>query len=775
MIKRLKIKIEIAFQQFACLAYDNAIITCFLTFSIIGFLAYQILFLQVNTTSDALLHDSDPKLVEYNEFRQTFGRPELILIMIQTEKIFTEASINKLLNFHDDLEKKVPYVKKVTSLKNIRDFKLEHGVISAKEFLEDWESKKLKTLQSKAESSQLYRNFVMSEDGKTTAVIVETKTIIGLDKHYFGARENNEVVETVREIVEKHNTPGFNLTPSGEPIIEEAFSKQVMNDIKLCVMLSLITISCFMYLLFRRLSGVFLSMMITVFTLSSTIGLLSLVGVSVKITTIVVPAFIAAVSVAASVHILVIFFKHFEKTGKKREAISFAMGHSGLAILMTSLTTAAGLLSFGLAELGAIEEVGYLSSTGVMLAFFYTIAMLPALIALIPFKQMKYQNESLVIDKMLQKIANFSCNHPYAIVVVSIVLLGLSLYFITNLKFSHNLLNFFPEDARERQNIYAIDKTMKGSLTLELLVKPANKDLFSLENLNRIDQFSEDIHNIQMEGVSIGKIISIIDVIKEVNQAFNSDISLFYLIPQNQKLINQGLTHFATTNESELDRFVNKDEGTLRITIITTWADALVFKEFIAKIEETFKKTFKDDSKLVVTGFVSLLARALHAAMMSMANSYLAAFVVITLMMILMLGDVKLGLVSMIPNLLPIVFIMGIMGALNEPLDLNSLMIGSIAIGLVVDDTVHFMYNFQKFYQNTTNVRQSVITTLLGTGKAMLITSLVLSTGFFVLLAATLSHVHSFGIFTGLTILVALLGDFLLAPALMAIVYKKKS
>jgi len=774
VINNIKIKMEIAFQKLACLVFDNAKTTCTLAFVLVSFFAYQILFIQVDTTSDALLSDDDPKLIQYNEFRETFGRPELIMVMIETQEIFTAQFINTLLNFHDELEKNVPHVKKVTSLKNIRDFEFRGGVFTAKGFLEDWENTSMRGLKSKAESSHLFRNFVMSEDGKATAVIIETKSKIGQDKHYFSAKENNEVVKTVRWIINKYDSPTFKLTLSGGPIIEEAFCRTVMKDLRLCVTLSLITIAFFMWLLFRRFSGVFLSMMITVFTLISTMGLLSLFGISIKITTIVVPAFIAAVSVAASVHILVIFFKHYQKTENKREAISFAMGHSGLAILMTSMTTAAGLLSFSLAELGAIEEVGYLSSSGVMLAFFYTIAMLPSMIALLPLRHLKEKSDYLHMDRILEKIAHFSCNHRKAIVFVSAALFVPSVFFISNLKFSHNLINFFPEDAVERKNIFAIDKTMKGSLTLELIVEPENRDLFDLENLNRVDQFSDDVYHLKMDGVSTGKVISIIDVIKEVNQAFNRDDSLFYSIPQNQDLIKSGVAHFESTHKRELEKFVNREQGKLRITAITTWADALVFNGFIEEIENKFRETFKDESKLIVTGLVSLLAQALHAAMVSMINSYTGAFVVITLMMILMLGDVKLGVISMIPNILPIALIMGIMGCLDIPLDLNSLLIGSIAIGLVVDDTVHFMYNFQKFYQNTGNVGQSVVTTLLGTGKAMLITSLVLSSGFFVLLAATLSHVHQFGIFAGLTILVALLGDFLLAPALMAIVYRKK-
>ena len=169
------------------------------------------------------------------------------------------------------------------------------------------------------------------------------------------------------------------------------------------------------------------------------------------------------------------------------------------------------------------------------------------------------------------------------------------------------------------------------------------------------------------------------------------------------------------------------------------------------------------------------MVRAIIAAIYSMAKSYVIALVVITILMIFLIGDWKIGLLSMIPNLLPIIITMGLMGLSGNPLDLNSIMIGSIALGVVVDDTVHFMYNFQKYYTRTLDPYDAVRQTLLGTGRALLITSLVLSTGFFILMFASLNHLIRFGFFTGIAILIALLADFLLVPAMMVLIRRKQA
>ena len=168
------------------------------------------------------------------------------------------------------------------------------------------------------------------------------------------------------------------------------------------------------------------------------------------------------------------------------------------------------------------------------------------------------------------------------------------------------------------------------------------------------------------------------------------------------------------------------------------------------------------------------MARTIPAAIKSMTRSYILAFLIITIMMMVLVENVKLGLVSMIPNLLPIVAIMGVMGMARIPLDMTTLMIGSIALGLVVDDTVHFMYNFRRYYEKRRDAYHAIRETLLGAGRALLITSLVLSFGFFADMFATLTHIKRFGFFTGMTILVALLADFVVAPALMVVLTRQR-
>jgi predicted RND superfamily exporter protein len=170
-----------------------------------------------------------------------------------------------------------------------------------------------------------------------------------------------------------------------------------------------------------------------------------------------------------------------------------------------------------------------------------------------------------------------------------------------------------------------------------------------------------------------------------------------------------------------------------------------------------------------------LFAKTGNNTITSMAESYIFALIIITLMMIILIGRIKIGLLSMIPNLTPIILSLGVIGAFNFPMDMFTVMVASIAIGLAVDDTIHFMHNFRRYYERTGDPQRAVFETLHTTGRAMLVTTIVLSFGFFIYMFATLQNISRFGFLTGFTIITALAADYLVAPALMVIVNKKRS
>jgi hypothetical protein len=230
-----------------------------------------------------------------------------------------------------------------------------------------------------------------------------------------------------------------------------------------------------------------------------------------------------------------------------------------------------------------------------------------------------------------------------------------------------------------------------------------------------------------------------------------------------------------------MDNLTDSQYRYARVTLKVPWQDALLYIPFISDVTDRFSEAFGnrrlaggEPMQVTATGIMSLFGRIIHAAMYSAAQSYGIALVVITVMMILLIGDLKLGLISMIPNLAPIITVLGLMGWLAINLDMFTMLIASIVIGLAVDDTIHFMYNFKRYYLQTGDVREAVENTLMTAGRAMLTTSVVLSLGFFIFMFAAMNNLFYFGLLAGSAVLLALASDLLLAPALMALAINRR-
>jgi predicted RND superfamily exporter protein len=792
---KLRDTVEKRFECLGAWLYDNPLKVLLATCLLVGFFVYQIPSISIDTSSEALLKKEDPSLLEYNRFRDQFGRAELIVIAIQSPEIFSTAFLSKLQSFHQDLEEEIPYLREVTSLINARRTRGDKDRLIVKDLLEDWPRNPVDLMRLKEEvlSNPFYLNYLISEDARVTAVIVETEATVaknnfpvqdlldafdekkfeapppGETPHYFSEKENREVVTAINRVVERHSRDDFPITVSGGPVVVNAFNRATMSDIRRCIVLSLASVALFLGILFRRVSGVILPVIIINAALFSTIGIMSFTGTPIKITTTVIPAFLLSVGVCDSVHVLAIFYRLLDRGQSKKDAIAKALGHSGIPIVMTSLTTAAGVLSFLFADLRAIAEIGIFAAAGVLLALLYTVVLLPSMLALVKITAKGGKaGRKRTMDRFLESVAVISTSHRSKFLLAGCLVFLVFFPAVFLLNFSHNIVAYFPDDSPYKQNLGFIDTRLKGSITLEIVMDTHRENgLHEPEILNSIESFGRQAETFHQDGITVGKVFSITDILKEIHQALNENDPGYYRIPQDRRVVAQEFLLFENSGSDDLERIVDNQFSRTRITIKTPWVDAVVCKKFIDTIQQRLSNQFQGSASVHATGLMALLARAISAAIYSMAKSYLVAFLAITILMILLIGSWKLGLVSMIPNFLPILTTMGIMGLLHIPLDINSLMIGSIAIGIVVDDTVHFIYNFQKYYERTASPREAVRETLLGTGRALLITSLVLCTGFFILMFASLNHLVNFGFFTGITILIALVADFFLLPAIL--------
>ena len=798
-------RIEAWFAILAAAIYDNRFKTLVAVLTaVICLVGTQLPKRTVDTSTEGFLHKNDPALKTYEKFRDQFGRDEMVIIALKPADVFNSDFLKKVKALQSELKETVPYLEEITSLVNARNTRGEKDELIVEDLLENWPDtpEKIQVIKKRALSNVMYKNMLLSEDGKFTTIIIQTRSyaddasesgsgddfsdeseakkevVTPSARTYLTDAQNSEVIRAVEKTVAKHDFGDTEIYIAGSPVISDFLKRTMVSDVKKFIKIMLITIAVLLFIMFRRVSGIVLPMIVVVFSLLSTISLMAATGTALKLPTQILPSFILAVGVGDSVHILVIFFQHFNKFGNKKEAIVYALGHSGLAVLMTSLTTAGGLLSFSTAAVAPIADLGIFSAVGVILAFFFTILLLPALLAIIPLKPVSKTGDNTaetiaLSDRILSRVSNVSIKHPYMVLAVSSLIIIVSITGALRINVSHNPMKWLPDNNTGRVANETIDRELKGSTSLEVIVDTQKENgLYDPDILNRLEECVDVFDAYQSEKVFSGKAWTLSTVIKETNQALHENNPDFYSVPQKKELVAQELFLFENSGSDDLEDFTDSTFSKARFTIKVPFIDAVAYTDFIKTVEAHFTGKFPD-AKIEITGMVSLFTRVIASAIYSMQKSYGYALVIITCLMILLIGKVRIGLLSMIPNIAPIIVVLGVMGWANIPMDLFCMLVGSIAIGLAVDDTIHFMHNFRRYFEETGNAEMAVKATLMTTGKAMLVTTCVLSTGFFVFIFADMKNLFNFGLLTGSAIILALLSDYFIAPALMIIVNRR--
>jgi predicted RND superfamily exporter protein len=739
--------------------------------------------LKIDTSAEGLLNKDDSALKRYNSFRRQFGRDQMVIIGLKPLKIFNPRFLRKLKDFHHALENEVPFIDDITSLVNAEYIHGEGDELIVEGLLENLPEgpEGIKQLRERVMNDPLYQGTIISEDGTFTVIVIRPvlySSASAAKNLPLSEKEKEEFLTSIKSVCDRFRSPDFPLYLTGDMIIEKIMTDMTVHTMLRFTLLTTLVIVIIFAILFRRISGVLLPLIVVNFALYSTLGLMAAFGVPVTLNSTVLPSFLLSVGIGDSVHMLAIYYKRLKQKGDREGAVSFTLGHSGLAVIMTSLTTAGGLLSFVNSGIAPVANLGIFAAIGVMLALAFTLVTLPALLTVTPVRKKDVNIDSLSesgLDRFLASIGDFATSHPRKIVLVSIIIFAGSMYLALQLKFSHNSLTYLKKDVPIRIATELVDREMKGSFNIEVLVDTGREyGLYETKVLNKIDQAERITESLTVEGRPVGRALAITDIIKDINRALNSGRSSEYRIPGSRELIAQELLLYEAGGGENLDKMTDRQYRKARVTVRAPWVDAVGYDRALRELDKKLKSLFNGDATASVTGLASIIVRTLSAIIRSMAESYLIAGTVITVLMILLIGNLRIGLYSMAPNFLPIVMGLGLMKLIHIPLDYSTIMVGGIAIGLAVDDTVHFMHNFRRYYNQYGDARLAVRKTLLTTGRAMLFTTIILAAAFLILLFADMNSTINFGIITGFTISVALLADFLLAPAMMVLLIKKR-
>jgi predicted RND superfamily exporter protein len=774
--------------------------------TIIGSLAVTALFvihvptLHMDMSMEGFLHPNDPERVAYDDFRRQFGNDNIVILTFETDDPFSTTFMRKLKALHHDLEHNVPYLDEVKSLINARNTYGQSDELVVEDLMEGWpaEPRDMEEVRHHAMTSPLYRNMYLDAKGRHVTMVVrpvaspsqqsddllsafdepDMPSPDAAEAQFLTPEEVGEFVSAIRTVVDRHQGEDFPVIVAGWPSVEMALLKIMKHDSVVFLLISLGLCATLLLILFRRIVPVTLALITVLLSFFSTLGFMGWAGIAYKIPSQVLPAFLTVVGVGYSVHILAIFYRYIRQGLQRNDAIVSALGHSGLAVLLTSLTTAGGLLSFLTADNAPLSDLGVYAGVGVLLAFFYSVFFMPAVLALLPVRTPKKIRHNTGLDNFLASLGTFASRHAYGVLIATALITAAGIYGVTQASYSHFPTQWLPTDMPERVATEYVDAHMSGSRNLEIILDTHTRNgLHNPELLATLDTLERELEERYPQkgtGIFVGKTLTLSDVLKEIHQALNGNAAEAFVVPDNAALIPQELLLFENSGTDDLEDFVDTAYSKVRFTIKVPDMDCTSYDLFIQDVVALFKSHLGNDITIQPTGIVGITSHILATVKQTQIASLSIAVVVISLLMVVFMGDLKIGLLSMVPNILPILMGVGVMGLLDIPFNNATTMVATIALGIAVDDTIHFMHNFKNRYQKTGDVAASLDHVFRTTGRALLFTSLVLIGGFMSYTFATLSVYYVFGALLSFNVLMALAAEFLLGPALLTIVLKNR-
>lgn len=739
--------------------------------------AWYVQFLSFDSTTQSFTKESDPARQAYLQFEEQYGLSAYFIVLVRDEHLFEPDGIERLRNLHQQIEQQVPYVLTVESIINARYVSSFDDDIIIDSFIGEQQLTldQLKNKQDQASVTPYFKQRLLSSDHKTAAIIIALSQYDENHQRLKNAiRHMSDSYAAIQDILAQHQAHyPQELLLGGSPVVGIELTKITMQEMLLFSCLALLLVSLCLYCLFRRFTAVVYPLLLLVASNVMVLAIMATLGYAVQLSSVILPSFIMAVGVADSVHFLRAFYPAYELSGDKKEAIFTALEHTGIAMFFTSLTTSVGLLSFANSTVASIANFGVFAAIGVWIAWLITMYCLPAALLLSPIKECsnsKQQQAKQVYHIVYQYVA-FVYNYKKTIVAASVAVLCLALLLVSQLQFSMDILRWFKADHPIPHVNQQIESELGGVAQLELLLSRQDGQAFVLQDYQQLDKWLESVTQRQYAGLSISSATSVIELIKETHRALVPEQG--YQLPQTQELLAQELLLLEFEPDS-LHQLVNQDFTELRLTLSLPWLDALQFNQLSKQLEQHFDQYFAGQLQASYTGMLALTNHTFQTQIYSMLYSYILAGFVILVLFILLLKSLRLGLVVMlIPNVTPIALVLALMYILDIPLDVFSLLIGSIAIGIIVDDTIHLLQTYRDKLQLYQQPIEAMSQAFLSTGKALFFTSIILTLAFLSYSFSSLATLLNFGLLTALCIVLALLADLFILPALLFCCYSK--
>lgn len=715
----------------------------------------------------------NPQLLAFESMEKTFSKQENVYFYIHAKEgdLFSNQGLH-LIETLTDQGWQLPYSQRVTSLQNYQhtdveedDLIIDYLYYDALE-LESAQLKKIKRTVF-AEPTLLHR--LISEDGASTGVSVRTVLPEGTSM-----QTSKEAVIAARALAERirPNFPDFEILVGGSLTSNVTMGEAIKQDIENLLGLSYLIMIITMIILLRTFSGMLLTLMIISFSVLSTMGLFGWLGFTMTPPTGFVPTAILTIAVADAIHILISYYYELNHGKTKFEAIQEALRINFSPVFITSITTVIGVLCLNTSDSPPYRDMGNMIAAGVFFAWLYSISFLPAMLALMPTPKGKVENEK---PSFMMRFANGVIRfYKPLFIIMAIIIIAIGSQLNKN-TISERWHEFFDTSFEVRNTLEATNETLGGLHRIFFVLDSQQEGgINDPEYLQQTDDFAQWL--LTQEKVS--SVDSITNIIKRLNKNLHNNDDAWFKIPENRELAAQYLLLYELSLPLGLglDDTINNARSASRLTVSFEKADSI----YILELEKNALAWLKENAPAITvnegTGLDIVFANLTFRNIGSMMNGTSIALILISFLLIFALRSFKIGLISLIPNIMPAILAYGIWGMINGQIDTAVSVVVCLSLGIVVDDTVHFLSKYLRARReqglNTENAIRYAFNTV---GNALLVTSTVLVGGFLVM---QFSHFHpsnNMGMLLAITILVALLVDFLFLPPLLMFLDRNKN
>ncbi|ACL69602.1 efflux RND transporter permease subunit [Halothermothrix orenii] len=726
------------------------------------FFGFNALNVTMTTNIKDFFPASDPRVQTYDRVEETFGGAEYIMVALSSDDIFTEETLKKIKEMTRRLEE-IDGVASVQSLTSVADIKGNDFGLEISDLIPEIPENEdeMKVLKEKVLSDDMYSGFIVSEDGKAALNIIEVEV----------DADSVAVAEKVSQVVEEYKGPE-KIYITGTPVLNNVLAESMKADLYKLLPLVLFIIALILFLVFRDFKGVILPFSTVVISVIWTLGLMGLLDKQLSPLNAVMPVILISLGNAYGIYIL---NRHREELGLGKKSLSAVKGavvSVGTAVLMAGGTTVAGFASNIFSDITLMKDFGIFTSFGVASALLVSLTMIPAVLTLLKEKvsEVKDISRKKVSEKknnngVLAKIANFLADtgieHPVKILTVTLVIILLSIWGLTGLKTDSNFFNFFARDSQPRIAYEMVKDKFTGSESVEIIIEG---DLQNPEVLQAMKKFQDALKETGL----VGQPTSLVNIIMRTNRAMHEGDENYYSIPDNSNLIAQYLLLLEMNDSSYLSRFTTAEYDKGRIQALVRDTSSQGIEDLMNYIEEYSGKYFAPlGLETTTTGIIVLIDALAEMIISGQIKGLVFSLVAVFVIVLFLLKSWQGSLLSVFLIAIVTLINFGTMGWSGIALDIVTVLISSIGVGVGIDYSIHIYSRYLEEKKKGFSVEEALKTSVRTTGISIIVNAGAVISGFVILTISSFPPFRYFGMLVSLIMLVASSGAMLWIPAMI--------